>query len=215
MNNKSTHLTYALLMSLGTLVIVGSVGLVTGSIQVGKPQSSASYPTTLTVSKGGNGSGTVTSPPSSLNCGSTCVAQFPHSTYVDLVATPASGSQVVGWVGCTPLVTDIKKCRAYMYGDQKITTVFGAPAKLTVALIGAGSVSGTGSPGSGVSFYCSSTTSQTCAKTFPYNTTVYLIAKSVSSWGGWTDCPLKDPQNPYRCIVKMTRAASITVSFKK
>ncbi len=51
----------------------------------------------LTVEKNGLGSGTVTSSPTGINCGSTCQATFNKGQSVTLTATPASGSIFVGW----------------------------------------------------------------------------------------------------------------------
>jgi Tetratricopeptide repeat/Divergent InlB B-repeat domain len=57
---------------------------------------------TLAVKKNGNGSGTVTSSPSGIACGSTCSAAFRAGSPVVLTATAASGSVFVGWkvAGC-------------------------------------------------------------------------------------------------------------------
>ena len=54
---------------------------------------------TLSLTKAGNGSGTVTSSPSGINCGSTCSASFTSSTIVTLTATAASGSTFSSWSG--------------------------------------------------------------------------------------------------------------------
>jgi hypothetical protein len=57
---------------------------------------------TLTVSRAGSGSGTVTSNPSGINCGSTCSASFVSGTVVTLTATAAAGSTFAGFSGaCT------------------------------------------------------------------------------------------------------------------
>jgi hypothetical protein len=56
----------------------------------------------LSLAKSGSGSGTVTSSPSGINCGSTCSATYNESTLVTLTANPASGSTFTGWSGpCT------------------------------------------------------------------------------------------------------------------
>jgi hypothetical protein len=55
---------------------------------------------TLTVSDTGLGSGTVTSSPAGIDCGSTCSASYVSGTTVTLTATPDSLSGFGGWSGC-------------------------------------------------------------------------------------------------------------------
>src|SRR5437868_14021010 len=43
------------------------------------------------------GAGTVTSAPAGIDCGTTCVADFPAGTNLFLSATPMSGSFFAGW----------------------------------------------------------------------------------------------------------------------
>jgi len=54
---------------------------------------------TLTVSKTGEGTGTVTSNPSGINCGSTCNYDFDNNTEVTLTAEAAGGSTFTAWSG--------------------------------------------------------------------------------------------------------------------
>ena len=75
----------------------------------------------LSVAKGGSGSGTVTSNPSGINCGSTCSASYASGTTVTLTAAPASGSTFAGWSGaCTGTGT----CIASMTADRSVTATF-------------------------------------------------------------------------------------------
>ena len=53
----------------------------------------------LTVLKSGTGSGTVTSSPVGINCGSDCSESYDQGTSVTLTATPASGSTFGDWSG--------------------------------------------------------------------------------------------------------------------
>jgi len=72
---------------------------------------------TLAVSKTGSGSGTVTSSPSGIDCGSTCSASFSNKTPVTLTVVADAGSVFIGWSGaCSgtgtckltiPLSTDV------------------------------------------------------------------------------------------------------------
>ena len=58
------------------------------------------YP--VTVSKAGDGAGTVTSSTGGISCGTTCSATLPVGTAVALTAAPADGSTFTGWSGgCT------------------------------------------------------------------------------------------------------------------
>jgi CSLREA domain-containing protein len=54
---------------------------------------------TLMVTKAGSGSGTVTSDPEGIDCGSTCGADFEEGAEVILTAIPDSGSVFAGWSG--------------------------------------------------------------------------------------------------------------------
>lgn len=54
---------------------------------------------TLTASRRGSASGTVTSQPAGIDCGSTCTAAFGAGASVVLQATPAAGATFAGWSG--------------------------------------------------------------------------------------------------------------------
>jgi hypothetical protein len=54
---------------------------------------------TVALSVQKSGSGTVTSSPAGINCGSTCSASFTQGTVVSLFAAPSSGYTFTGWSG--------------------------------------------------------------------------------------------------------------------
>jgi hypothetical protein len=54
---------------------------------------------TIPVTRNGTGTGTVTSNPSTINCGPTCNASFNPGTTVTLMAIPDAGSVFSGWSG--------------------------------------------------------------------------------------------------------------------
>ncbi|MEW6196883.1 MAG: Calx-beta domain-containing protein [Bacteroidota bacterium] len=56
-------------------------------------------PYTLTVARTGSGSGTVTSSPTGIDCGTTCNYTFSAGTVVTLTATPDASSSFAGWSG--------------------------------------------------------------------------------------------------------------------
>lgn len=76
----------------------------------------------LSVQKSGTGSGTVTSSPAGINCGSTCSNSFSSNTQVALTASPASGSIFSGWsgAGCSGLGT----CSILMTSPQSVEAIF-------------------------------------------------------------------------------------------
>lgn len=77
---------------------------------------------TLTVTKNGTGSGTVTSAPEGIDCGAACSAGFNSGTLVTLAATAASGATFVGWSGggCS----GSGNCVVTLNSDQTVTATF-------------------------------------------------------------------------------------------
>ena len=80
----------------------GVVTLTTNTICTATFNAVAPKTYTLSIVKGGTGSGTVTSSPGGINCGTACSASY-TGTPVSLAATPAAGSAFGGWsgTGCT------------------------------------------------------------------------------------------------------------------
>ena len=74
---------------------------------------------TLTVSV--SGSGSVTSSPSGIDCGSDCTQDYAQNSSVVLTAEAAAGFDFVGWSGaCSGTGT----CSVTMSGDQSVTASF-------------------------------------------------------------------------------------------
>lgn len=77
----------------------------------------------LTIAKAGTGSGTITSSPAGLTCGSTtCTGPFSYGTVVTLTAAPAAGSSFAGWSGSGCSGTDT--CTVTMNADTIVTATF-------------------------------------------------------------------------------------------
>lgn len=81
----------------------------------------------ITIALAGDGTGTVTSAPSGINCGTTCTATIFSNTAITLTATPAAGYTFTGWSGggCTGS-TPCKITGASTTGTQTITATFSA-----------------------------------------------------------------------------------------
>jgi hypothetical protein len=98
-----------------------SLDTYTTQFAVGTPQTQ-----TLTVNKAGEGSGTVTSAPSGIDCGDLCSADFDFMTILSLTATPDAGFQVTSWSGCDfQPQNNINKCAVLMTEEKTVTANFG------------------------------------------------------------------------------------------
>jgi beta-glucanase (GH16 family) len=78
---------------------------------------------TLTVSRAGTGSGSVTSSPAGINCGTTCSTTVADGTTVTMAQAPAAGSTFAGWSGgCSGTGT----CTTTLTANTAVTATFTA-----------------------------------------------------------------------------------------
>ena len=87
------------------------------------------------MSKTGAGTGTVTSAPAGISCGTTCSAAFASGTAVTLTAAPATGSSFTGWSGgsCSGTGT----CTVTLSAATTVSAAFAAlPPTLSLAFQG-------------------------------------------------------------------------------
>jgi hypothetical protein len=138
---------------------------------------------TLTVTKAGGGSGTVTSSPAGISCGVDCTENYNSGTVVRLTATAVAGSTFAGWSGDADCVDGAVTLNA----TKTCTATFNKPRyTLTVTKTGTGSGTVTSSP-AGVN--CGTD----CSELYNSGTSVTLTATpaSGSTFGGWSgdvDC---------------------------
>ena len=139
---------------------------------------------TLTVSKAGAGSGTVTSNPAGINCGGDCSQAYDHGTTVQIIAAPSIDSTFAGWGGASDCLD----------GNVTMTASTGCVAtfdlrptfQLSVSKSGTGSGVITSTP-SGIN--CGSDCQEACYE----GETMLLsgtpsIGHELTSWGGHADC---------------------------
>ena len=155
----------------------------------------------LTVSK--SGSGTVSSSPSGINCGSDCNQSYNYNTTVTLTANPQSPSTFGSWSGCNS--TSGMQCTVFMTSAKNVTVTFNAPGQQTLTVSKSGSGMGT-ITGSGIS--CGND----CNQSYNHGTNVTLTAspQSLSTFGNWSGC---DSVNSMQCTVSMISAKNVTAIF--
>jgi hypothetical protein len=82
-------------------------------------------PVKLEIAKSGSGSGSVTSVPAGIDCGSTCSASFDAGTLLTLSATASPGSLFTGWSGGGPGCIQLAPCQPNTgISDQTVTANF-------------------------------------------------------------------------------------------
>ena len=85
----------------------------------------------LSITKSGTGTGTVTSSPAGIQCGTTCAVWFPVNWAVALAATPASGSTFAGWSG----QSDCLDGSVTLSANRSCTATFNSSANARVSSI--------------------------------------------------------------------------------
>jgi len=129
------------------------------------------------------GSGSVSSTPQGINCGTDCSEDFAENTNVSLTAMPDDGFRFANWSGAC---SGSGACSVNMAQNQSVNAVFeqnaASEATLTVTVSGNGSV--TSNP---IGIDCGSD----CTHNFTQNTSVVLTAVpnsgyKLDSWSG--DC---------------------------
>jgi len=158
---------------------------------------------TVIVGKLGAGSGTVTSEPGGIDCGSTCENQFPQGTSVSLNAAAAPGSAFAGWGGAC---SGTGSCA--VQANSTVTARFIVPAatnRLTVNKGGSGTGIVTSDP-SGI--FCGNV----CTTVFETGRTVTLSATPTngSAFIGWTGSGCSGTG---ACIVAMGADLTVTATF--
>ena len=187
----SRLLDVSLLMLLGLLLPIGAFNAY------------AQQQFTLTVNKAGTGTGTVTSKPSGINCGTVCSVPLSQGTVSSLTAKPAKGSVFAGWSGvCSGTGT----CTATVNSNMSVTATFKIPQKFTLAVSKAGNGTGTvTSKPSGIK--CGTT----CTASLLESTSVTLTPKAAkgSVFIGW----LGACSGTGSCVIPMNANKSATAFF--
>src|SRR5438067_340031 len=135
-------------------------------------------PATLQVTRQGSGSGTVTSNPGGISCGTDCSEPYPIGTTVTLTATPAGTSTFQGWGGAC---TGTGVCTVRLAADTVVTASFALrPATLQVTRQGSAT-------GRASALLAGISCGTDCSEPYPIGTTVTLTATpaGTSTFQGW------------------------------
>ncbi|TKB75924.1 MAG: hypothetical protein E8D46_00815 [Nitrospira sp.] len=165
--------------------------------------------TNLTVTKAGNGAGSVTSSPAGINCGATCAAQLLQGTII-LTANVANGSTFAGWsngtgnANCTGTTT----CDIPLTVDSTVIATFtlnAVPVSVTANV-----ASGNGGGGT-VTCSADGGTAGPCGSYLP-GTAMVLTAtpNSVSNFTGWSGAGCSGTGT---CDFTVTSATTVTANF--
>lgn len=168
----------------------------------------------LSVTKTGEGSGTVTSSPVGIKCGDSCSKSFKKNLRVTLRARPSSGSEFTGWSGaCSGNKTT---CTLKVDGAKEATANFDLipTYTLTVTKDGDGSGTVTGLPkGLDKGIICG----DKCSDTFllkdvnkPVKVTLKAKAASGSQFTGWSGAC----SGVGSCVVDMDDDADVNATFE-
>lgn len=148
----------------------------------------------------GTGTGTVTSTPGGINCGSDCSERYQPATALQLHALPDAGSRFGGWSGaCTQTTSD---CAITVNGSTTATAVFVRTYALSVTASTGGAVT-SNVPG----ITCGSD----CSENFDAGTLITLTASASSGYtfSGWNGAC----SGTGSCTVTMSQARTVGATF--
>lgn len=161
----------------------------------------------LTVTKSGTGTGTVTSAPAGITCGTTCTASFDEGINVTLTATASTGSVFTGWSGAC---TGSGACVVPMSAAKSVNAEFTRLFALTVTKSGTGTGTVTSAP-AGI------TCGADCSESYAEGTSVTLTAAATtgSAFAGWTGACTGTGTGTGACTVPMSAARSVNAEFTR
>jgi len=160
----------------------------------------------LSVIREGDGTGSVSSSPLGISCGTDCSEPYDRGTSVTLTPAPAARSTFDGWRGCDTVAGTT--CTVTMGVARSVTATFSLQRfTLTVRKTGLGSGTVTSSP-PGI------TCGSDCTEPYIIDTVVTLTAtwNLPNVFMGWTGCDTVGSTGE-TCTVTMRAARSVTADF--
>src|SRR3989442_1528336 len=161
----------------------------------------------LSVIREGDGTGSVSSSPLGISCGTDCSEPYDRGTSVTLTPAPAARSTFDGWRGCDTVAGTT--CTVTMGAARSVTATFSLQRfTLTVRKTGLGSGTVTSSP-PGI------TCGSDCTEPYIIDTVVTLTAtwNLPNVFMGWSGCDTVGGPTGETCTVTMMAARSGTADF--
>ncbi len=181
-----------------TLVVTGSA-TVSASFVINTYQ--------VTVTKAGNGSGSVVFLDAGIPCGSGCMSYDYGTVGVRISAAADTGSTFTSWSGCKSVDATTGDCIVDVAGTQAVTATFTLD-KHTVTVTRSGAGTGTVSA-TGIN--CGTT----CSASIDYGTSLTLTGTpgTGSVFAGWTGGGCSGTATP--CVVSVTADVTVDARFDK
>jgi tetratricopeptide (TPR) repeat protein len=135
---------------------------------------------TITVTKDGNGTGTISG--TGISCGSDCTESVINGTQITLTATADAGSTFIGWSGGNCEVYGLSPCSLNITTDTTVTATFTSSKTLTITKTGTGSAIGIVQGGTFINCGVN------CSELVLVDQSVTLTASSTanSTFNGWS-----------------------------
>lgn len=151
-----------------------------------------------------SGSGSVTSVPAGINCGSDCSAAFEAGSSVTLSAAAASGAAFAGWSGGT--CSGSGDCTLVASENVAVQAMFAAANTVSVSVTGTGTGTVTSTP-PGIN--CP----PTCSTGFAAGQTITLSAtpSPATAFAGWTGACT----GTAACTAATSTAVNVTATFTR
>lgn len=159
---------------------------------------------TLAVTKGGTGTGRITS--DGLDCGTDCITAVTGGSRVELAVSPDTGSRFVGFSGeCAGQ----NPCSVIVSTDKTIAATFNRSATLDLTFLGSG-LGGVESDPAGIDCI---TPDETCSADFDLGAEVTLLATPDIDFLGWGgDC--SEAGTSLECTLVLDQPRSVGVEFQ-
>lgn len=178
---------------------------VDADVSVGAEFTKVPFP--LTVERGGTGSGTVTSDPGGIDCGSVCQASYSANTRVRLTARPGPHATFAGWSGACGGTANT--CEVTMDARKSVRADF-EPEQVPLIVAVTGMRTGNGSITTGDGrIDCGNK----CSASFDFGSQVKLTAApdGISQFSGWEGACAG--QRSSTCMIQLDEARSVRALF--